>query len=206
MPHDVAVVEVDEPDALHVTQDLARHDQTRAIACEVDLGDVAGDDRLRSKAEPCEEHLHLLRRRVLRLVEDDESLVQRSPAHEGERRDFDLTALLRPREALRRHELVERVIQRTEVRVDLFGDVTRQESEALAGFDGGPREDESADPAVAKGGDAHCDSQIRLSCAGRTDREHEVVSAYRFDIRSLVRGLRADALAAHGRRDDFAQL
>src|SRR5260221_10054563 len=47
---------------------------------------VARDDRFGPEAEPREEHLHLLGGRVLRLVEDDERVVQRPSAHERERR------------------------------------------------------------------------------------------------------------------------
>ncbi len=50
-------------------------------------------DRLRAVAETREEHLHLLRRRVLRLVEDDERVVQRAPAHERQRRHLDRAAV-----------------------------------------------------------------------------------------------------------------
>ena len=60
-----------------------------ALAVEVDLGDVAGDDGLGVEADAREEHLHLFGRRVLRLVENDEGVVQSAPAHEGERGDFD---------------------------------------------------------------------------------------------------------------------
>ena len=53
---------------------------------------------LESKPEAGEEHLHLLAGGVLRLVEDDEGVVQRAAAHEGERRDLDRAPLdqLRP--------------------------------------------------------------------------------------------------------------
>ena len=46
-------------------------------AGQVDLGDVAGDHDLGAEAEPGQEHLHLLGRGVLRLVEDDERVVER---------------------------------------------------------------------------------------------------------------------------------
>ena len=60
-----------------VREDLADHDQAGAlIAGQIDLGDVAGDHHLRPEAEPGQEHLHLLRARVLRLVEDHERVVQ----------------------------------------------------------------------------------------------------------------------------------
>src|SRR4026207_266215 len=48
---------------------------------------------LRAEARPLEEHLHLLGGRVLRLVEDDERVVQGAAAHERERRDLDNAAL-----------------------------------------------------------------------------------------------------------------
>ena len=58
-------------------------------AGQVDLGDVAGDDDLGAEAEPGEEHLHLLGRGVLRLVQDDERVVERAAAHVRQRRDLD---------------------------------------------------------------------------------------------------------------------
>ena len=78
--HDVARVELDEREALDAVEDVADRQEARAAASlgEVDLGDVAGDDDLRAEAEPGEEHLHLLGRRVLRLVEDDERVVERA--------------------------------------------------------------------------------------------------------------------------------
>jgi hypothetical protein len=60
-----------------------------STARQVDLAGVAGDDRLRAEADPRQEHLHLLGRRVLRLVEDDERVVERAAAHERERRDLE---------------------------------------------------------------------------------------------------------------------
>src|SRR5262249_49812338 len=69
--HDVAFVEVHERDAVDRAHDLHRLDEPRRPAGrQIDLRDVAGDDRLRAEPEPREEHLHLLGRRVLRLVED----------------------------------------------------------------------------------------------------------------------------------------
>ncbi len=56
---------------------------------QVDLGEVAGDDGLGVVAEAGEEHLHLLVGGVLGLVHDDEGVVERAAAHEGQRRDLD---------------------------------------------------------------------------------------------------------------------
>src|SRR5438270_603611 len=122
---DVAIVEVDHRDALDVAEDLSCQDEPALLAGKVDLCDVAGDDGLRAEAETREEHLHLRGRRVLRLVEDDEGLVQRAATHVRQRRDLDLAAFLRAREALRGHELVKRVVEGPQIRVDLLLQVTR---------------------------------------------------------------------------------
>ncbi len=86
---------------------------------QVDLGDVAGDDDLRAEPEAGEEHLHLLGRGVLRLVEDDERVVQRAAAHVRERRDLDRAPLHQPDDDLGLEHVVERVVERAQVRVDL---------------------------------------------------------------------------------------
>src|SRR3546814_4785553 len=52
--------------------------------------DVCSSDLAAVLAEARQRHLHLHRRGVLRLVEDDEGIRQRAPAHEGERRHLDL--------------------------------------------------------------------------------------------------------------------
>src|SRR6266545_2278070 len=67
--HDVAVVEVNERNSFDRADDLHGFDQARrASGGQIDLRDVAGDDGLRAKTEARQEHLHLLGRRVLRLV------------------------------------------------------------------------------------------------------------------------------------------
>src|SRR5688572_12235257 len=67
MAHHVLLVEPDERDSFDVADDVHRLDQPGlAAGRQIDLRDVAGDHRLRPEAEAREEHLHLLRRRVLR--------------------------------------------------------------------------------------------------------------------------------------------
>src|SRR6202043_2082978 len=69
----VPLVEVHERDALDPADHLHRLDQARRPARrQVDLRHVSGDDGLGSEPEAREEHLHLLGRRVLRFVENDE--------------------------------------------------------------------------------------------------------------------------------------
>ena len=128
-----------------VAEDLAHADQARGlVARKVDLGHVAGDDDLRAEPEPGQEHLHLLGRRVLGLVEDDERVVERAPAHERERRHLDRPLLEVRVEPVGVEHVVERVEERSQVRVDLREHVAREEAEPLPGLDGGPRQDDPA--------------------------------------------------------------
>src|SRR5581483_11221472 len=94
VPHDVLVTELDELDPLDVVEHVANvHEPGALLARKIDLRDVAGDDDLRAEAQPRQEHLHLLGGRVLRLVEDDEAVVERPAAEKGERCDLDGAAV-----------------------------------------------------------------------------------------------------------------
>src|SRR3982074_3021006 len=86
----VAFVEVHECQSVYALQNIDRFDQTAAAGGgQIDLRDVAGDHRLGIKSQAGDEHLHLLGGGVLRLVQDDERIVQGAPAHEGDGCDLD---------------------------------------------------------------------------------------------------------------------
>ena len=151
---DVLAAEADEGDVVDRGEDLADDHQPGAlVARQVDLGDVAGDHHLRPEAEPGQEHLHLLRARVLGLVEDHERVVERPAPHERQRRDLDHAAVEVGEDLLGVEHVVERVEQRAQVRVDLGLDVAGQEAEPLAGLDRRPGEDDPADLAGLERGD-----------------------------------------------------
>ena len=172
-------------------------DQARGLLSrEVDLSDVARDDHLRAEPEPRQEHLHLLGSRVLRLVEDHEGVVQRPPAHEGERRHLDRAAVDVRVEAIGVHRVVERVEERPHVRVDLRQDVAGQEPEPLAGLDGGPGQDDPPDLPLGERLHGERDREVRLAGAGRADREGDRRGTNRVDVALLRHRLRRDLLAA----------
>ena len=79
----------------------------------------------------------MLRARVLRLVEDDERVVQRPSAHERERRHLDRPPLHVGVEPVGVEHVEEGVEQRAHVRIDLCEHVAGEEAEPLAGLDGG---------------------------------------------------------------------
>ena len=163
---------------------------------EIDLGDVAGDDDLGAETEPGEEHLHLLGARVLRLVEDDERVVQGAAPHEGQRRDLDRAALEVGVDPLRVEHVVEGVEEGSQVGVDLRLDVAGKEAESLAGLDRGPGQDHAADVAAREGGGGHRHGQEGLAGAGGPDPEGDRVPADRVDVLLLVDRLRRDPRVA----------
>ena len=109
------------------------------------LRHVAGHDDLRSVADPRQKHLHLSRRRVLRLIEDDVGVVQRASAHICQRRNLDQSLLHVPLKRLGAHNLIQRVVQRPQIRVDLALEVAGEKSELLARLNRGPCQDDSSD-------------------------------------------------------------
>ena len=178
-------------------EDVAHVDEARPLlARQVDLRDVARDDDLRAEAEARQEHLHLLRRGVLRLVEDDEAVVQGAAAHERERRDLDRPALDQVVRLVGVEHVVERVEERAQVRVDLRHQVAGQEAEPLAGLDGGAREDDPRHLALVQRGDRERHREVGLARAGGADPEGDRRAPDRVDVALLRDGLRRDLLAA----------
>ena len=91
-----------------------------AVRGEIDLGHVAVHHHFRVEALAREDHFHLLGRGVLGLVQDDEAVVQGAAAHERQRRDLDGVALQQLLHFSRLQHVVERVVQRPEVGIDLL--------------------------------------------------------------------------------------
>ena len=185
-------------DVVDAVEDLPDDAQAAHPSGQVDLRRVAGDDHARAEAQPGEEHLHLLGSGVLRLIEHHERIVQRAPAHVGERRDLDRAARHELRNDLRIHHLVDRVVQRSQIRVDLVGEGARQEPEPLSRLDRRSREDDAADLAALQGLHGLRHRQVGLARSRRSDAEHDRVQIDRVDIVALTDRLGADHLSARG--------
>src|SRR5713226_9205486 len=110
--------EINIVDAVQYVLDQAQAAQLTGR--QVDLRDVSGDDDPGAKAEPGQEHLHLLGRSVLRLVENDERVVQRAAPHVSERGNLNRPGRGQPRDRVGVEHVVQGIIERPEVRVDLF--------------------------------------------------------------------------------------
>ena len=154
---------------------------------------IAGDDHARAFAEPGQEHLHLHRGRVLRLVEQDAGVDKGSPAHEGERRDLDHAGLQAALQHARVHEVGERVEDRPQIGIDLVAHVAGQEAEPLAGFDGRARQDQALDGALFEQQHRIADGEPGLAGAGGALGEDEFMALQRAQV-EVLRGV----AGAHG--------
>ncbi len=147
---------------------------------------------LRPVPEAGQEHLHLADRRVLRLIQDDEGAVQRTPAHVGERGHLDDAEVEEAADLLVGEEVVERVVERPQVGIDLLLHVAREEPEILAGLHGGPDEENPLHLPRLERVHRGRDGEVGLPGSSRTDREHDVVFLERGDVSGLPQRLDTD--------------
>src|SRR6185312_7850406 len=171
---------------------------------EIHLVRVAADDHPAAHSEAGQKHFHLQRRGVLRFVEDDEGVVERATAHEGERRDLDLARGNPALDLLGRQHVVERIVERAEIGIDLLLHIAGEEAEPLAGLDRRAREDQSIDASADQLRHRLRDREIGLTGSRGAEAEDHLVAGERFHIRSLHRRARDDRLLAcadhHARR------
>ena len=199
VPDDVVGGEPVEADVLDAVEDLLDDAQAAlGAAGQVDLGDVAGDHDLGAEAEPGQEHLHLLGRGVLRLVEDDERVVERAAAHVGQRRDLDRPGREQLGDRLGVEHVVQGVVQRAQVGVDLLAQRAGQEAEPLAGLDGRPGQDDPVDLLGLQRLHGLGHREVGLAGAGGADAEDDGVLVDRVDVALLVQRLGPDRAAAVG--------
>ena len=205
MPHHIAPGKFNDRDALDVFQRAMRFEQAGMfVRRQIHLRFVAGDDRLRAVAEPREKHQHLLRRGILRLVQNDERTVQRPSAHVGQRRDLNRPALRVFGDFLGGQHVVQRVVQRTQIRRDFFKQIARQKSQRFAGLYRRTRQNDPRHFAAAQSRQRHCHRQISFPRARRPDAERDVVFADGVEIFFLAGGFRRHARLAFVRRHAVA--
>ena len=163
---------------------------------QVDLARIARDHHLGAFADAGQEHLHLHAGRVLRLVEDDEGVRQRAPAHEGERRDLDHAGVEVALHLGLRQHVVERVVERAQVGIDLLAHVARQEAQPLARLHGRARQHDAVDQPALEALRGVGDGEIGLAGARGPDAEHQIDALQGLDVGALHRRARGDDAAA----------
>ncbi|MNQ87473.1 hypothetical protein D3C85_1026970 [compost metagenome] len=131
-------------------------------------------------------------------------MVQRAPAHVGQRRDLDGLLLEQSLHLLEAHQVVQRVIQRAQVRVDLLRQVAGQESQAFAGFDGRTGQHQPLHRVALHGVDRAGHGQPGLAGAGGADAEGDVVFEDVVQVVALARRARTQVAALGAQGDAVA--
>src|SRR5207248_3056228 len=184
---------------VHAVEDVLHDPQPGHLtAWQVDLGDVTGDHDLRAEAQPGQEHLHLLGGGVLRLVENDEGIVEGAAAHVGQRGNLDGSGSHQFGDGLRVEHVVQRVVQRAQVRVDFLVQGAGQETQPLPRLDRRPGQDDPVDLLGLQRLHRLGHGQVSLPGAGGPDAEHDRVAIDRIDVALLVQRLGPDGGASPG--------
>ena len=188
MSDDIASIQGDEREAIDLTENLLEPDEPAPVAREVDLRYIAGDHRLGPESDAGKEHLHLLRSGVLRFVEDDEAVVQGSTAHERERGNFYGTSLHQLLHPFGLNHVVQSVVERPEIRVDLRHQITGQEPQLLPGFNGRTGQDYAGHLLGQQGLHREGDREVALARTGGADADRDDVLGDRLRIAFLTAG------------------
>src|SRR5271157_3330238 len=86
MPDHIDLGKMDELDISYFLKDHFRlYEAGYLVVREIYLGYITCNDGFRSESQPRQEHLHLFRSRVLRLIENDKRVIQGPPPHECQR-------------------------------------------------------------------------------------------------------------------------
>ena len=164
-----------------------------AVGGKVHLRDVPGNDGARIGAEPRQEHLHLLRRRVLPLIEDDEAAVERSAAHIGQRRHLDHGPFHPARDTLRAQHRMQGVVYRPQVGIHLAGQIAGQEAQPLPGLHRRTHQNNALDVSRPVGLKRAGHRQPGLPGPGGTDAEGEVARTNLLYVAALIGAARTHA-------------
>src|SRR5437762_2885145 len=90
MPHNIALGKINSRDSRNGFQCLQCLDHSRTfIRWQINLSHVSCNYAFRVWTDPGQQHEHLLRRRVLRLIENDKGMIQSAAPHVSKRSDLD---------------------------------------------------------------------------------------------------------------------
>lgn len=193
MPDDIHLIEVDEPDAGGIFQDgLYVNEPRDLVSGQVDLCDVAGNDKFRGGAHAGQEHLQLSGSSILGFIKDDEGVVQGSSAHKGQGSDLDDVVFEERKEFLGGKHVAQRVVKGLQIRVELLFQIAGQEAQVFACFHGGAGQDDALYLFVFQGPDGERDGGIGLAGTGRANGKNQVVLVTGLHQPALVGGPGAD--------------
>ena len=193
MPHDISGAQLRRRNALYTLQ---RSDRVAQPGChtarKVDLAQIAGDDHAGIFPKPRQKHFHLNGRGVLCLVKNDISIRQGPAAHKGQWCHFDFAGFKTAVDLFGRQHVVESVIERAQIGVDLVAHIARQKPQTFPGFNRRARQYNPVHPAGGKHRHRHSNREIGLSGSRRSQSECQL---------TIHQGAHVPLLPGRSRRD-----
>ena len=165
------------------------------------LGGVTRYDHFGAETDTGQEHFHLCRCGILCFIQNNIGIVQCPASHIGKRCHFDQTLFHIFGKTFRSHDLIQGIVQGTQIRVYLTLQITGQKAQLFSGFNGRSGQDDTAHLVVLKSGDRHGHGQIRLTGTSRSQSEYDHVFPDGIHISLLPQGLGLDRLSADGMAD-----
>ena len=137
MPDHIACSQSYYFDAFDIAQHLnGMYKPALFVDGKIDLSNITRHDDARALSEACQKHLHLLNSAVLCFIEDDICIVKRPASHISKRSNLYCAPFGKHAEVLGTEEIIECIIERTQVRIDLILKVARQKPKLLPCFHG----------------------------------------------------------------------
>ena len=131
-------------------------------------------------------------------IQNDEGVGQRAAAHVGEGGNLDDAFFGQAANILGVEHIVERVVERAEIGEDFFAEIAGEETEGLAGFDGGTGENDALDFVFEERGDGGGHREVGLTGAGGADAKDDRVGEHRLKVKFLAERFRHNRLAVGG--------
>ena len=127
MSYDIFFGEMNKRDARDFTEHVACVDEAASLRVgQVDLREVARDNHLGAYAQAGEEHLNLRHGGVLRLIEDNDGIGERSAAHESQGRNLNNTFLHLLLQFSLGNHVLQRIVERLQIGVDFLLHISGQ--------------------------------------------------------------------------------
>ena len=108
----------------------------------------------------------------MRLIQNNVGIVQRTSSHVSQRRHFNQTFFCIVKIGFRPHDLIQGIVQRAKVGVNLTLEISRQKSQLFSCLNSRTGQDNPPYFAVFKGLDRHRHGKIRLSRTSRSDSKY----------------------------------
>ena len=113
----------------------------------------------------------MFRAGILGFIQNDESIVQRSAAHIGQRGNLNGLLFQQPLKSLRPKHIIQAIVQRPQVRVHLVLQITGQKAQLFARFHRRAGQNDPLHVLAFEGFHGHCHGQIGFARTGRPHAE-----------------------------------